>query len=75
MKTITMMQLRAGPGELFREVWKHGRSLLITKGGKPAAFLVPPTYVPPDDTIVIERDGSFRGGIPLTFKQPLTSGY
>lgn len=75
MKTITMMQLRSGPGELFREVWKHGRSLLITKGGKPAAMLVPPTYVPPDDTIVIERDGSFRGGIPLTFRQPITSGY
>jgi prevent-host-death family protein len=70
MKTITMMQLRSGPGELFREVWKHGRSILITKGGKPAAKLVPA-----DETIVIERDGTFRNGTPLTFRQPITSDY
>lgn len=61
MKTITMTELRAEPGERIREAQKHGRSILITKGGKPAAKLVPVS-----DTTVIFRDGTIFGGVPLT---------
>ena len=39
--TITMMQLRAQPGEAIRLVERHGREITITKSGKPVAKLVP----------------------------------
>jgi len=61
MKAITMTELRAEPGERLREVWKHGKSLLITKDGKPAAKLVPVS-----DTTVIASDGTIFGEPPLT---------
>ena len=59
MKTITMSDLRAEPGEVIRAVQRGGESFRITKGGKPAACLVPD--VEPHDGIVIERDGTVRG--------------
>jgi prevent-host-death family protein len=56
-----MTELRASPGERLREVWKHGKTLHITKDGKPAAKLVPV-----DDTIVVAPDGTIFGESPLT---------
>jgi prevent-host-death family protein len=39
--TLTMTELRSEPGELIREVARHGRTFIITKAGKPVAMLVP----------------------------------
>jgi prevent-host-death family protein len=61
MKTITVSNLRAEPGEYLRAVDRNHQSFLITKSGKPVAKLVPV-----DDTTVIERDGTIRGELPLT---------
>ena len=70
MKTITMSDFRAEPGERLRDVQRGGQSFLITKAGKPAARLVPV-----DDAIVIERDGTIRGEPPLTLKTPMGGHY
>lgn len=66
MKTITMTQFRAEPGEYVRETQRHGRSFLITKSGKPVARLLPPS-----DSTVIERDGAIRGELPITLRRKL----
>jgi prevent-host-death family protein len=70
MKTITMGQFRAGPGEFLHEVSKHGKSFLITHAGKPAAKLVPV-----DDAIIVERDGEIRGELPLSLGVRRKGGY
>jgi len=59
MKTLTMSEFRREPGERIRDVYRGGRSFLITKAGKPVAHLVPV------DT-VIEADGTIRGERPVT---------
>jgi prevent-host-death family protein len=59
MKTITMTEFRREPGERIREVYREGKSFLVTKAGKPVAQLVPV------DTI-IEANGTIRGERPLT---------
>jgi prevent-host-death family protein len=61
MKTITISELRAEPGEFLRAVQRGGQSFLITKNGVPVAKLGPV-----DDTTVIESDGRIRGELPLT---------
>lgn len=62
MKTLTMSEFRREPGERIRDVYREGDSFLITKQGKPVAKLIPLH----SDTIVIEKDGTIRGGRPLT---------
>jgi prevent-host-death family protein len=59
MKTITMSEFRAEPGEVVRAVQRGGESFRITRGGKGAARLVPDSE--PSDRIVVERDGTVRG--------------
>lgn len=66
MKTISMTEFRASPGERILDVVRDGNSFLLTKAGKPVAKLVPA-----DDTIVIESDGTIRGETPLTFRRRL----
>lgn len=63
LKIITMTEFRAEPGEYVRATQRHGRSFLITKAGKPVARLLPP-----NDSTTIERDGTIRGELPLTFR-------
>lgn len=70
MKTITMTELRGEPGEFVRKTQRHGQSFLVTKDGKAVARLLPP-----EDTIVIRRDGTIQGEAPLTFRRDLGSGY
>jgi prevent-host-death family protein len=70
MKTITMSELRAEPGERIRDVSHEGQSFLVTKAGKPAAKLVPV-----DEGTVIESDGTIRGPAPLTMRQNLGGHY
>ena len=43
ISTITLMEFRREPGEYIRAVQREGRSFLLTKAGKPAAYLVPAT--------------------------------
>lgn len=63
MKQITMMEFRASPGEFLDEVRRRGKSFVITKGGKPAARLVPM-----DDVIRIDGEGDVVGERPFTFR-------
>lgn len=70
MKAITLTEFRAEPGERIRDCQREGKSFLLTKSGKPAARLLPP-----DDTIVIETDGTIRGELPLTFRLDLGGYY
>ena len=59
MKTITMSELRREPGEVIRAVQRGGESFRLTKGGHPAARLVPDRD--PDEGIVIMCDGTVQG--------------
>ncbi len=62
MKTITMGELRAEPGEVVRAVQRRGESFRITKAGKPAARLVPDRD---EDTVEVLPDGTVRGDASL----------
>lgn len=56
MKTLTMSEFRSEPGEHLIDVRRDRHSILLTKGGRPIACVVPV-----DDVIVVERDGTIRG--------------
>ena len=68
MRTITLSDFRAEPGERIRDVKRGGKSFLLTKSGVPAAKLVPV-----EDDTTIERDGTVRGPMPLTARMPSSS--
>lgn len=70
MKTITMMQLRASPGEYAFRVRADGESFIVTYQGKPCFKMVPV-----DDVTIIKPDGSFTGPKPLTFREKLGGEY
>jgi len=59
--TVSMMQLRASPGEIIDRV-TFGMTIHVEKNGRRVASIVPV------DT-VIAPDGSFVGAAPLTMKQ------
>lgn len=62
MKTITMMELRASPGEYAFRVRADGESFLVTYQGKPCFKMVPV-----DETIIVRKDGTTKGPKPVTF--------
>lgn len=70
MKTITMTELRAEPGERIRDVQREGKSFLVTKAGKPAARLVPV-----EDGTEILPDGTVRGPLPVTYRRLMGHSY
>jgi antitoxin (DNA-binding transcriptional repressor) of toxin-antitoxin stability system len=70
MKTITMMQLRASPGEYAFRVRADGESFLVTYQGKPCFKMVPI-----ESTTVIRPDGTFKGPKPLTMGLKLGDEY
>ncbi len=65
--TITMMQLRAQPGEVMDRV-ARGLTVHVEKHGKRIATISPPETV-------IHSDGTFTGRKPLTFRQRLGGEY
>lgn len=69
--TVTMMELRAQPGEVIDRV-KHGMIVHITKADKYVASLGPPGSF--DSDTVIHPNGTITGEIPLTFRRNLGNG-
>jgi len=67
---MTMMELRATPGEAIDRV-AHGMTIEIEKNGKVVAVLAPSN---PNQDTVIHSDGSITGAIPLTFRINLGNG-
>ena len=70
MKTITMMQLRASPGEYAFRVRADGESFLVTYQGKPCFKMVPV-----EDMTVVRPDGTFKGPKPITMGLDLGDEY
>lgn len=70
MKTITMTQLRAAPGEYAFRVRMDGESFLVTYQGKPCFKMVPV-----DETTIILSDGKIKGPKPLTLGLKLGGEY
>ncbi len=65
MKILTMTDFRASPGERLIDVLRDRQQFMLTK-------LVPVGDA--DVTTVIERDGTIRGPLPLTYRLPWLSG-
>jgi hypothetical protein len=69
--SVSMMELRATPGDLIDRV-QHGMTVDIEKSGKKVASLVPANC--DGGSTVIRPDGSIAGPIPLTFRLNLGNG-
>lgn len=70
MKTVTMSEFRREPGEHLIDVRRGEEGLLLTKGGKPVARVLPIS-----DITTITRDGKIHGEPPLTMRLRLDGSY
>jgi len=62
---VTMMQLRAQPGEYFyHRVYKHDETIIVTHMGRPIAQICPL------DVTEITGDGKIIGPAPITKGRP-----
>ena len=68
--SITMMELRAQPGEVIDRV-AHGMIISVEKNGKEVAVL---SASDNSKDTVIHRNGTISGPIPLTFGRDLGNG-
>ena len=66
--TVSMMELRSRPGEVFSLVEK-GLSVRVEKNGKHIGTIIPPDAE--GDETVINRNGKIEGRMPLTFRMNL----
>ena len=69
--TVSMMELRSRPGEIFMLVEK-GLSVRVEKNGKHIGTIIPPDSE--GEETIVHRDGSIEGKIPLTFRANLGNG-
>lgn len=70
MKKVTMSEFRREPGEHLIDVRRGEEGLLLTKGGKPIARVLPVS-----DLTVIGSDGKIHGEPPLTMGLKLDTSY
>ena len=70
VKTITMMELRASPGEYAFRVRADRETFIVTYQGKPCFKMVPV-----DEATVILPDGTIKGPKPLTMGLDLGGEY
>lgn len=70
MRTITMTQFRASPGEFAFRVRADGETILVTYQGKPRFKMVPV-----DEDTQILMDGTIKGPKPLTMGLKLGDEY
>lgn len=69
--TITMMELRANPGEVV-DLVSHGMTIHLEKNGKLVASIVP--HGSSDEVCTIDSKGRINGQLPVTFRRDLGSG-
>lgn len=65
--SVSMMELRAGPGEVIDRV-SHGLTVHVEKNRRRVASIVP---VQSSANTIIHPDGSITGEIPLTYRRNL----
>lgn len=68
--TITMMELRSRPGEVF-DLVAHGLSVRVEKAGKHVGTIIPPGAESENDETIVHSDGRIEGRIPLTYRTRL----
>ena len=72
--TITMMELRAQPGEVMDRA-EHGAVIHVERSGKPVATIVPPGATGDDRLTTIHPDGTITGAVPVTLRRNLGGYY
>ena len=66
--TVSMMELRSKPGEVF-DLVANGLCVRVEKNGKHVGTIVPPDWE--SESTTIESNGKIHGRIPLTYRRKL----